>query len=55
MGEIVDQKLSEKLKNKVLSYRTSQYTQHIERGLIFYQREVDGMIDTMKFDVERKK
>jgi hypothetical protein len=55
MVEIIDQKLSEKLKNKALTYGLANYTKHIERGLIFYQREVDGMIPSMKFEVERKK
>lgn len=38
-----------------MSYGLAQYTKHIERGLIFYQREVDGMIAPMKFEVEKKK
>ena len=55
MVEIIDQKLSEKLKNKLLSYRLAQYQKYIERGLVFYQREVDDMIPSMVFEVEKVK
>lgn len=55
MVEIIDQKFSQKLKNKLLTYKLAHYTKHIENGLIFYQRQVDGMIVPMKFEVETKK
>lgn len=53
MAEIIDQKLQERLNNKVFVYKLPDYKKKIEKGLVFYIREVEGMVDSIKFEVEK--
>lgn len=36
MAEVIDQKLQERLNNKIFSYRLPDYQKKIEKGLVFF-------------------
>lgn len=53
MLEVIDQKLQEKMNGKLFSYRLPDYKKKIEKGLIFFIKEVDGMVASIQFEVEK--
>ena len=53
LAEVIDLKFKEKLKQNLIQYRIEKYEKCVEKGMIFFVREVENMVKSMEFPVQK--